>query len=256
MLAKFQTLLWFLRNPRYLPHTMQLAKQRFVGPGESSRRDAQLWCEEVAVPSDIAFQSLIGSSKLRSVEELFPDKLHAARDTMDNCPVKMGGEGAVDFLFSLVSAVRAERVIETGVAYGWSSLAILLAQNEIGSGRLISNDMPYAKMNNEDYVGCVVPDELRSNWVLQRQPDVRGIPKAIKKFDGEIDLFHYDSDKSYLGRNWSSPLIWNALRSDGLFMSDDINDNFAFKEFCESVGVVPIVFKHLDKFVGVVRKPS
>ena len=38
--------------------------------------------------------------------------------------------------------------------------------------------MPYIKMNNDDYVGCIISDELKQNWILQRLPDVNGIPKA------------------------------------------------------------------------------
>ncbi len=66
-------------------------------------------------------------------------------------------------------------------------------------------------MGNDDYVGCVIPENLKSKWELQRLPDVKGIPLALKKFDNTIDFCHYDSDKSYTGRMWASPLLWNAL---------------------------------------------
>ena len=39
--------------------------------------------------------------------------------------------------------------------------------------------MPYPKMNNENFVGIVIPDNLRKKWHLVRQPDRRGIKKAI-----------------------------------------------------------------------------
>ena len=53
---------------------------------------------------------------------------------------------------------------------------------------------------------------------------------------------------------WASPLIWNALNKYGLFISDDINDNIAFKHFCESVNRKPIIIKHLGKYVGIIVK--
>ena len=87
--------------------------------------------------------------------------------------------------------------METGVAYGWSSLAILLAIKDSKDAKLISNDMPYVNMGNDDYVGCVISNKLKYKWELQRLPDVRGIPLALKKFKNIIDLCLYDSDKSY-----------------------------------------------------------
>jgi predicted O-methyltransferase YrrM len=109
-------------------------------------------------------------------------------------------------------------------------------------------------MNNDDYVGIIIHKKLKDKWVLQRQADEKGIPLAIKSFNNSIDMCHYDSDKSYTGRMWSSPIIWNALRKDGLFISDDINDNIAFKHFCESIEKTPIVIKHNNKFVGILKK--
>ena len=44
------------------------------------------------------------------------------------------------------------RLLETGVALGWSSLAILLALESVGHGELVSIDMPYPGMNNDAYV--------------------------------------------------------------------------------------------------------
>lgn len=59
--------------------------------------------------------------------------------------------------------------------------------------------MPYVGMNNDDFVGCIIPENLKPQWELQRQPDIKGIPLALKKFNNIIDICHYDSDKSYTG---------------------------------------------------------
>ncbi len=63
----------------------------------------------------------------------------------ESCPVKMGGEGAITFIYHLVKNSKAKKLLETGVAYGWSSLAILLAIKDEENAFLISNDMPYIK---------------------------------------------------------------------------------------------------------------
>ena len=146
------------------------------------------------------------------------------------------------------------RAIETGVAYGWSSLAILDAMASNGDGRLISVDMPYPKMGNEDFVGIVVPDPLRSRWTLIRQPDRPGLEKAIDAFGGRIDFCHYDSDKSWFGRAYAFPMLWEALEPGGVFISDDIQDNLFFAEFAGSKNLPFAVTASEGKFVGLLRK--
>ena len=117
--------------------------------------------------------------------------------------------------------------------------------------------MPYAKMNNEPYVGVCVPERLRSRWTLIREPDRNGLTKALSAFpESKIDFAHYDSDKSYWGRRWAYPRIWRALRPGGIFMSDDIQDNFYFREFTESLGLDPAVIEYMGKYAGAIRKPS
>jgi hypothetical protein len=110
-------------------------------------------------------------------------------------------------------------------------------------------------MNNEDYVGLVVPASLHRKWELIREPDRNGLAKALKTFGGSIDFCHYDSDKSWYGRQFGYRLLWGALVPGGIFISDDIEDNLAFKEFVEARELSYAVIKHDDKFVGIVRKP-
>ena len=73
----------------------------------------------------------------------------------------MGGPGDINLLFDAVRLLNSKYVIETGVAYGWSSLAILTAMSRNGLGKLFSIDMPYPKVGNESFVGIVVPDRLK-----------------------------------------------------------------------------------------------
>lgn len=63
-------------------------------------------------------------------EPLLPrlqDAFSEARQRPAECPPKMGRAGDLELLYGLVRCFGARRVVETGVAYGWSSLAILLA---------------------------------------------------------------------------------------------------------------------------------
>ena len=166
----------------------------------------------------------------------------------------MGGAGDINLLYAATILSGALHVVETGVAYGWSSLAILAALESRDGGWLVSVDMPYPKMNNEDFVGIVVPERLRNQWALVREPDRNGLVKAMARFGGSIDLCHYDSDKSWYGRQFGYRLMWEALRSGGVFISDDIQDNFAFREFVEANQLVYAITGYEDKFVGIARK--
>lgn len=115
--------------------------------------------------------------------------------------------------------------------------------------------MPYVKMNNERYVGLVVGENLKKRWQLIRKADRQGLLQAFKQMP-EIDLCHYDSDKTYSGRMWAYPLLWNALKPGGILVSNDIEDNTAFKDFAVKIGKVPIIVKekHNDRFVGILKK--
>ena len=49
--------------------------------------------------------------------------------------------------------------------------------------------------------------------------------------------------------------MWNALRSGGVFVSDDIQDNMAFKEFVNTRSLPFAVTEYEQKYVGILRKP-
>jgi predicted O-methyltransferase YrrM len=167
----------------------------------------------------------------------------------------MGGAGDLNLIYWLAQYTDAKRIVETGVAYGWSSLAFLLATQERADSRLVSVDMPYPKVNNDQYVGCVVPEALRARWTLLRYADREGLPMALRLLGG-IDLCHYDSDKRYRSRMWAYPRLWRALRPGGLLISDDIGDNVAFRDYCQQCAAQPTVIAINNKFVGVLVKPD
>ena len=135
-----------------------------------------------------------------------------------------------DVLYAISENLEAERVLETGVAYGLSSAAILKSISK-RSGNLVSVDMPMIKQVDYHLIGTAVENKYLQYWELLRQPDKFGLTKAIQKLNYILDLAHYDSDKSYYGRRWSQPIIWKYIRKGGIFISDDIEDNAAFREF-------------------------
>jgi predicted O-methyltransferase YrrM len=254
---KQQIILWYAKRPSLWRHAL-LFKVRKLGSkmdSAAARAEATEWAAQRAVPARDALEAM---GLLRSDDpfpEISPAELEQAKQRAEASAVKMGGGGDIGLIHAAVLLGRASRVVETGVAYGWSSLAILSAQEKLGGGKLISVDMPYPGMRNEAWVGVAVPERLKDKWTLIRKPDRNGLKQAIRLFGNEIDLAHYDSDKSYWGRRFGYRLMWDALVSGGIFVSDDIQDNPAFKDFISEKGVPFSVTEWDRKYVGLAVKP-
>jgi predicted O-methyltransferase YrrM len=256
MPEKLKTGVWFLRRPDHWAHAAALIVRK-VRPNRDSpdlRRQAREWAAQraVSVRDALLATGLLSSTSM--VPEFPAELLEEAQRLSERSAVEMGGAGDLNLIHAAARLSGARHAIETGVAYGWSSLAILAALAGRPTARLTSVDMPYPKRNNEAFVGIVVPDPFRENWDLIREPDRRGLSKALSRHPRGIDLAHYDSDKSWWGRRYAYPMLWSALRPGGVFISDDIQDNMAFAEFVEDVGAPFAVTEYQSKFVGIVRK--
>lgn len=254
MLNKILLVVWYVLRPKYYLHFFSIIKRKFLINHDTIEKNnkAYEWAKINAISYTEAFERLDLKGDIVGLDnQTIMDgyKLEAKSS------VKMGGSGHIHLLYDCVRLLKAENVIETGVAYGWSSLAILKAQFQNGSGKLYSVDMPYPRKNNDNDVGIVVPKNLRKNWVLIRKPDKPGIIDAINKAGGKIDLCHYDSDKSWWGRHYAFPILWNSLNSKGLFISDDIQDNLYFSDFVNKRLLNYAVVKFKGKFIGLIRKP-
>ncbi len=216
------------------------------------KSEAENWCADLAISQNEAIQNIAGKSDFNSIYDVFPDILKDAKKTEESTPVKMGGAGALDLIYHLCEFTQAQNTLETGVAYGWSSLAALLSLSQ-RNGTLYSSDMPYLGKDNDQFVGCVVPENLRNNWKLFRFADRESLPKIFKE-QNEFDFIHYDSDKSYNGRMWAYQILWDKVRKGGVFMSDDIGDNAAFMDYCIQNKREPIIVEFDGKYAGIILK--
>ena len=211
----------------------------------------QQWAESKAVSQDVAIEKLFGL-KMRSFETLFPEELKLALEKEKECPIKMGGAGALELIYHACEFTQAKNMIETGVAYGWSSFAALLSL-EKRNGTLYSSDMPYLGQDGDQYVGYIVPENLKTNWKLFRHADKESLPKIFGE-ENSMDVVHYDSDKSYEGRTWAYHQLYKHLREGGVFISDDIGDNSAYQDFCEEMRINSMIVEFEGKFVGLFLK--
>lgn len=261
MNSALKTVLWYSKRPRLYPELMRAVRAKYArrAYAPDTRAEATCWCNEGALTTAEAIAEITGMTAFEPVRDRFRDIFARAEEIVQRCPVKMGGASNLDLLFWICEHLRATNVIETGVAYGWSSLAILLSLQNRDDAILVSTDMPYLKRNNDAHVGCVVPEQLRPKWQILACADREALPKALKMLPS-IDMCHYDSDKSYAGRTWAYPLLWAALRPGGIFISDDIGDNLAFHDFCSRTGQDPVIVCTLcdigTKHAGVLVKTS
>ena len=263
LISKGQTLVWYLEAAARSIKSWRVRSTFVLSPrsaaSDVNQRDKEAgrrWCESELASTEALCRALKLPTTLESLQELFAEQWQAALARDQELPETMGGAAHIDLLFHLAYHAQARCVVETGVARGWSSLALLLAVNQIDHGKLISIDMPYAKLSAEDLVGAVVPTQLRHAWQLIRRPDRDALPRVFKQ-NPVVDFVHHDSDKSYRGRRFVYRQAWRHLRGGGLLLSDDVEDNLAFRDFAQEQGAHPwIVSKPLaGNYAGILVKP-
>jgi len=165
----------------------------------------------------------------------------------------LGGGGIYPFLYFLARILKPGNIVETGVGAGFSSRAFLCALEKNGAGRLYSSDFPFFRLDDpEKYIGVLVEPELRGRWRLHTEGDRENLPKILKDA-ASIDLFHYDSDKSYSGRVYAESLVRPHLSSKCVLVFDDIQNNTHFTDLVRSRKTDDFrVFKFERKHVGVI----
>lgn len=248
-----KTLVGYIKRPDLYPELGRKIIKNIFNRNSAfkGKEKTHLWASQRAVSQEEAIIKLFGNKAVRFADE-YQTIYDEALNKQTECPVKMGGAGALELIYYACEFTEAESVVETGVAYGWSSLAALMSLEKRG-GILYSSDMPYLGQNSDQYVGYVVPENLKNNWRLFRHADRESLPKIFGEVS-RFDVVHYDSDKAYEGMMWAYSQLYPRLRKGGVFISDDINDNSAFQDFCEKNRIEPTVVDFEGKYVGVFVK--
>ena len=187
----------------------------------------------------------------------YSEQLSAHADSvLSKLNVTLGGGGFYPLIYFITRYRRPRNIVETGVAAGYSSHAFLSAmlqnRNEgATSGELYSSDFPYFRLENpEKYIGILVPDTLKQHWHLHIDGDAKNLPRILSTVTS-VDLFHYDSDKRYAGRQKAMQWLAPKLSENALVIMDDINDNPFFKELCSSSEHPFYVFEFQGKHIGL-----
>lgn len=166
----------------------------------------------------------------------------------------LGGGGFVALLYFATRLRRPACIVETGVAAGRSSRAFLRAMEENGSGQLYSSDLPYLAIEgSEQNIGVIVESELRARWRLFTRGDRRNLSEVAAELESgqKIELFHYDSDKTYEGRGYAWMTLRPLLAPNALVIFDDIQDNTHFRDLVAELKAPFRVFQSSRKWIGM-----
>jgi predicted O-methyltransferase YrrM len=186
-------------------------------------------------------------TEIKSIEEY-------AKNKLSKLSVSLGGGGNYKLLYFLIRKTKPLIAVETGVAAGWTSLAILRALNKNRKGFLYSSDFPYFRLKDpEQYIGYLAQDEInKKNWFLDIRGDDIALPEIMSQLNNKsIDLFHYDSDKSYSGRVNALKILSSKINSKTIIIFDDIQNNLHFKEFVKKSSNDFSVYEFEGKFIGI-----
>ncbi len=189
----------------------------------------------------------------KDIDEYYEEALIIQED-IKNKTENSTGMGTIDvdgvILYILLRAVKANRIVETGVANGGSTYYILSAILKNGRGYLHSIDKPlYEDTLHKDTlrkigihskhhgaiplgkdVGWLVPEQLRDNWTLYFGDSQKILPKLLSELSN-IDVFIHDSRHMYRHMIFEYKVSWNYINKGGLLCSHDVLQNNAFDDF-------------------------
>ena len=238
-------------RPGYARVMLGKALGRGRAEAERQRREATAWAV-ARRQNPVEWCKAVDSDLWAETEEFGARLRERAVKLRAETGQRLGGGARFELLYFLTRLRRPETVVETGVAAGFSSAAFLTALERNGSGRLLSSDFPYFRSDEpERYVGILVPEDLRDRWTLHLAGDEKNLPAILEQV-AEVDLFHYDSDKTYGGRRRGMDLLTPRLAVGSLVLMDDIQDNTFFRDWVSARGGEYAVFGRGSYCVGAV----
>jgi len=134
------------------------------------------------------------------------------------------------FLYILCRILKPKNIIETGVAYGLSSLYILKALDTNNSGMLYSIDSVFRPWQNENMIGKIIPDNLKNKWKLNLGKSSEKLYEIFNQIN-DIDIFIHDSLHTYKNMIFEFECAEKNLKNNGIIISDDVLGNDAFYNF-------------------------
>jgi len=158
---------------------------------------------------------------------------------------------ANEVLYLMIRALRPSVVLETGTAAGFSTAFMLQALKDNREGDLFSIslhdmiDTGYPDQRGQvdlirtlttPRIGDVIPSGLRGRWHLTEGKTQTELEPLLRRI-GPIGMFFRDDDHKAELMHWEFSAVWDRLSEDGLLVSDDVDWNGSYREFCEERGL-------------------
>jgi predicted O-methyltransferase YrrM len=227
----------------------KIKKRLFEQENRNVLRRNLSWCQNVCQEFGILASQL--DNHLWGESKKFEEDLYLRTKTiLKKLDVDLGGGGYCSLLYFITRYFKPEVIVETGVAAGYSTQAFLKAMRLNNKGMLYSSDFPYFRLEKpEQYIGILVEENLKDRWNLYIKGDKKNLPEIAAQIP-RIDIFHYDSDKTYSGRLFAMSIIERLLHRDSIIIMDDIQNNSFFYDYIKNRTCSGRVFRFLDKYIG------
>lgn len=156
-------------------------------------------------------------------------------------PTCMAGNHALGATaYAVVRALRAEAVVETGVATGVASAFILAALADNDRGALHSVDLPPLAWVRAERVGVAVPAELRRRWHYHWGASSRLLEPVLRATrELRPRVFLHDSDHSYDNVRWELRTAWASLLPGDVLLCDDAHFHAGMADTAAALGATP-----------------
>ena len=220
--------------------------------GQLSKNENLAWIKANCEDFQTMIESLSPSIWMESREYCKSFK-NEAEQKLAQSEFRAGGGGFYPLLYFVTLFSKPSVIVETGVAAGFSSQVFLSALSKNGIGTLYSSDFPYFRLPNpEKFIGFLVSPDLRNNWVLMIDGDEKNLPKIATQIK-QVDVFHYDSDKTYSGKSFAVSTLSPLFHDRSILIFDDIQDDSFFHDYvAKNKPAKYHVFEFERKYVGVI----
>ncbi len=247
-------IIYFLKNfNRFILLIKKVIRRVIKTNGSISYKDNLKFLNKNCEDLDMFFSNI--DSNLWTKSKLFQNTLYNyANQKLKSVKHDLGGGGAYNVIYFLTKLVKPKIIFETGVGAGYSTYAFLTAIKENNLGSLFSSDFPYFRLKKpERYIGFLVTEDLKDNWILYDEGDEKNIKDYIHKYNYQFDILHYDSDKTYLGRTIFFKNAKKQINKNTIILMDDIQDNSFFYDYINKEGIKKWkIFKFENKFIGLI----
>lgn len=156
-------------------------------------------------------------------------------------------------VYIITRLIQPEIVIDSGVAKGFTSTAILDALERNGKGQLISIELPSLYRGYRDQVGEMIPQRLRHRWQLKFGPSALILPRLLRD-SGPVQFFVYDSAASYENQKNDFRIMLSGMPAGGIIIANQVMTD-ALLEVVESTNCAWVTTPQTKPYpLALVRK--